>query len=301
MNVKTGFRAYAALLSAMLVWGFSFLATKDVIAAVPIFSLLFVRFLLAALLLGAVVWRRRAFRLPKREVWILAGLSVLSPVGYFLFETYGVALTQPSHVAVLIATIPIAVYLIAFARRQERMRWQKTIGILIAYLGAILMIGFGQSEEGATLVGDLLVVGAVVCAAARTSLIKDALTRVTPLQLTFYQFLFSLVVFGPLAATDGLSWVSNLTPLTVLEILFLGILCSAVAFLAMHYALSHLAATQVAVSANLVPVVTLLAEATILGSILTLPKVGGTLLVIVGVILTQIATRPDRTTVPIEG
>jgi len=301
VNVKTGFRAYAALLSAMLVWGFSFLATKDVIAAVPIFSLLFVRFLLAALLLGAVVWRRRAFRLPKREVWILAGLSALSPVGYFLFETYGVALTQPSHVAVLIATIPIAVYLIAFARRKERMRWQKTVGILIAYLGAILMIGFGQSEEGATLVGDLLVVGAVVCAAARTSLIKDALTRVTPLQLTFYQFLFSLVVFGPLAATDGLSWVSNLTPLTVLEILFLGILCSAVAFLAMHYALSHLAATQVAVSANLVPVVTLLAEATILGSILTLPKVGGTLLVIVGVILTQIATRPDRTTVPIEG
>ena len=301
MNVKTGFRAYAALLSAMLVWGFSFLATKDVIAVVPIFSLLFVRFLLAALLLGVVVWRRRAFRLPKRELWILAGLSALSPVGYFLFETYGVALTQPSHVAVLIATIPIAVYLIAFARRQERMRWQKTVGILIAYLGAILMIGFGQSEEGATLVGDLLVVGAVVCAAARTSLIKDALTRVTPLQLTFYQFVFSLVVFGPLAATDGLSWVSNLTPLTVLEILFLGILCSAAAFLAMHYALSHLAATQVAVSANLVPVVTLLAEATILGSMLTLPKVGGTLLVIVGVILTQIATRPDRTSVPIEG
>jgi len=301
VNVKTGFRAYAALLSAMLVWGFSFLATKDVIAVVPIFSLLFVRFLLAALLLGVVVWRRRAFRLPKRELWILAGLSALSPVGYFLFETYGVALTQPSHVAVLIATIPIAVYLIAFARRQERMRWQKTVGILIAYLGAILMIGFGQSEEGATLVGDLLVVGAVVCAAARTSLIKDALTRVTPLQLTFYQFVFSLVVFGPLAATDGLSWVSNLTPLTVLEILFLGILCSAAAFLAMHYALSHLAATQVAVSANLVPVVTLLAEATILGSMLTLPKVGGTLLVIVGVILTQIATRPDRTSVPIEG
>ena len=301
MDAKRNFRAYAALLSSMLVWGFSFLATKHVIAVAPIFSLLFVRFLLAALLLGGVVWHRRAFRLPKRELWILAGLSALSPVGYFLFETYGVALTQPSHVAVLIATIPIAVYLIAFARRQERARWQKTLGISIAYLGAILMIGFGQSEEGATLVGDLLVLGAVVCAAVRTSLIKDALTRVTPLQLTFYQFLFSLVVFGPLAATDGFSWVSNLTPLTVLEILFLGVLCSAAAFLAMHYALSHLAATQVAVSANLVPVVTLLAEATILGSLLTLPKVGGTVLVIVGVILTQIATRPDRTNVPIEG
>jgi len=300
MDIRTGFRAYAALLAAMLVWGFSFLAIKDVIDVVPIFSLLFVRFLLAAIVLAAIVWSRRSFRLPKRDLWLLAGLSVLSPIGYFLFETYGVALTQPSHVAVLIATIPIAVYLIAFVRRQERARWLKTVGIFTAYLGVILMIGFGQAEEGASLWGDLLVIGAVICAAARTSLIKDALTRVTPLQLTFYQFLFSLVVFGPLAATDGLSWVGQLTPLAVLEILFLGIVCSAAAFLALHYALSHLAATQVAVTANLVPVVTLLAEVTILGSLLTLPKVGGTLLVVVGVILTQITTSPDQTSIIVE-
>jgi len=294
-------RAYTALLSAMLVWGFSFLAIKHVIVVVPVFSLLFVRFLLATLVLGAIVWNRRAFRLPRRDMWLLAGLAALSPVGYFFFETYGVALTQPSHVAVLIATIPIAVYLIAFVRKQERARWLKTLGILVAYVGVILMIGFGQSEEGASLWGDLLVLGAVVCAAARTSLIKDALTRITPLQLTFYQFLFSLLVFGPLAATDGAAWIGQLTALAILEILFLGIICSAAAFLALHYALSHLAATQVAVTANLVPVVTLLAEVTILGSLLTLPKVGGTLLVVLGVVLTQITTTPDRTSIIVEG
>ena len=301
MNPTSKPRAYAALLSAMLVWGFSFLAIKHVIVVVPVFSLLFVRFLLATLVLGVIVWNRRAFRLPKRDVWLLAGLAALSPVGYFFFETYGVALTQPSHVAVIIATIPIAVYLIAFARKQERARWLKTLGILIAYVGVILMIGFGQAEEGASLWGDLLVLGAVLCAAARTSLIKDALNRVTPLQLTFYQFLFSLVVFGPLAATNGLTWIGQLTTLTILELLFLGIICSAAAFLALHYALSHLAATQVAVTANLVPVVTLLAEVTILGSLLTLPKVGGTLLVVVGVVLTQITTTPDRTSIIVEG
>jgi len=301
VDIRTGFRSYVALLSAMVVWGFSFLAIKDVIGVVPIFSLLFVRFLLATVVLGAIVWSRRSFRLPRRDFWLLAGLSVLSPIGYFFFETYGVALTQPSHVAVLIATIPIAVYLIAFVRRQERAKWLKTVGILTAYLGVILMISFGRAEEGASLVGDLLVIGAVICAAVRTSLIKDALTRVTPLQLTFYQFLFSLVVFGPLAATDGLSWVDRLTAFSILEILFLGIICSAAAFLALHYALSHLAATQVAVTANLVPVITLLAEVTILGSLLTLPKLGGTLLVVVGVILTQLTTRTDRRNIIIEG
>ena len=287
MNLSTAIRVYSALLSAMAIWGLSFLAIKDVLSTVPVFSLLFTRFLLAAILLGFVSVTRRALRIPRKELLALAGLAVLSPVGYFLFETFGVARTQPSHVAVIIATIPIAVYLIAFARRQERASWKKAVGILTAYAGILLIIGLGQRETGASLVGDLLILGAVLCAAIRTSLIKDILRRVTPLQLTFYQFFFSLFVFGPLAATDGLGWLNRVSMLTLLEILFLGVFCSAGAFLAMHYALSHLSATRVAVSANLVPLITLTAEVILLGSLLTPIKGIGTAITLAGVLLTQ--------------
>jgi len=218
----------------------------------------------------------------------LAGLSILSPVGYFLFETYGVLYTQPSHVAVIIATIPIAVYLIAFARKQERLTWRRAAGILIAYSGILIIIGWGKNEAGASLLGDLLVLGAVLCAASRTTLIKDALRRVTPLQLTFYQFFFSLFVFGPLALTEGIGWIDQVTTITLLELLFLGVFCSAVAFLLLHYALVHLSATQVAVSANLVPIITLIAEIGLLGSIITVPKVLGMAVTLSGVLLTQL-------------
>jgi drug/metabolite transporter (DMT)-like permease len=296
------FRVYGALLSAMTIWGFSFLAIKNALNTVPVFSLLFARFLFATVLLGLLAASRRALRLPRRELLALAGLSALSPVGYFLFETFGVARTQPSHVSVIIATIPIAVYLIAFLRRQETASWRKTVGILTAYAGIVLIIAFGQREAGTSLSGDLLVLGAVLCAAMRTSLIKDALRRVTPLQLTFYQFFFSLFVFGPLAATDGIEWIGRLSTMTVLEILFLGVFCSAGAFLAMHYALSHLSATRVAVSANLVPVITLIAEVTLLGSALTPIKGIGTAVTLVGVALTQWGRAPDEpSTFDVEG
>lgn len=281
-------RVYGALLSAMAIWGLSFLAIKDIIGTIPIFSLLFARFLLATLLLGLLGLARKQLRLHKRELLTLAGLSLLSPVGYFLFETYGVFYTQPSHVAVIIATIPIAVYLIAFARKQERLTWRRSAGILIAYSGILVIIGWGKNEAGASLFGDLLVLGAVLCAATRTTLIKDALRRVTPLQLTFYQFFFSLFVFGPLALTEGVGWISQMTTLTILELLFLGVFCSAGAFLFMHYALAHLSATQVAVSANLVPVITLVAEIGLLGAVITLPKALGTAITLVGVLLTQL-------------
>ena len=288
MSPTSKLRVYGALISAMAIWGLSFLAIKDVIGTIPIFSLLFARFLLATLLLGILAITRKALRLPRRDLLTLAGLSILSPVGYFLFETYGVFHTQPSNVAVIIATIPIAVYLIAFARKQERLTWRRSVGILIAYSGILIMVGGGRNEAGASLFGDLLVLGAVLCAASRTTLIKDVLRRVTPLQVTFYQFFFSLFVFGPLALTEGFTWIGQLTPLTLLELLLLGVFCSAVAFLFMHYALAHLSATQVAVSANLVPIITLGAEIGLLGAVITLPKALGTAITLAGVLLTQL-------------
>jgi len=51
---STAIRVYASLLSAMTIWGFSFLAIKDALASVPLFTLLFLRFLLAAVLLGII-------------------------------------------------------------------------------------------------------------------------------------------------------------------------------------------------------------------------------------------------------
>jgi drug/metabolite transporter (DMT)-like permease len=294
----------------MVIWGLSFLATKELLPTVPVLALLFARFAIAAVLLavfGFALGRRRpalggrggALRVSRQDLGMLAFLSILSPVGYYLFETYGVAWTQASHVSVLIATIPIGVYLIAFARRMERVTWRRTLGILLAFAGVAFLIDSSHGEAGASLVGDVFVLGAVLCAAVQTVLLKSALRRVTPLQLTFYQALLSLVVFGPLAALDGFSWVGQLSPLDWGYMLFLAIFCSGVAFLAMNYALVHLSATSVAVSVNLVPVVTLLAEALLFSVALTPAKLGGTLLVLVGVFVTQM--EPSPAVAPIGG
>ena len=288
MTWRLSLRVYGALLLAMFVWGLSFLAVKDVVGTIPIFSLLLARFTIAALLLGLLAWRRKELRLPARDLLALAGLSLLSPVGYFLFETYGVSLTLASHASILIAAIPMVVYLITFARRQETATWKKTAGILLAFAGVLTIVLSAPGEQGASLTGDLLVLGAVLCAATRTTLVKEALRRVSPLQLTFYQFALSIVVFGPLAATEGFSWVDRMTPFLWLQVLFLAVLCSAAAFLAMHYALSHLTASRVAVTANVVPIVTVLAEAMLLGVSLTSLRVLGAGLTIAGVVLTQL-------------
>jgi drug/metabolite transporter (DMT)-like permease len=177
----------------MIIWGFSFLATKELLPAVPVLALLFARFAIAAILLAAYAaaaggWRKQ-LRVSRRDLGMLAALSCLSPVGYFLFETYGVAWTQASHVAILIATIPIGVYLIAFARKMERVTWSRSAGFLLAFeapsCSSILRAGVARALPATSSFS------AVVCAAIQTILLKNAVRRVTPLQLTFYQALLS--------------------------------------------------------------------------------------------------------------
>ena len=52
-NRRTAF-VYLVLLTAMLTWGLSFLAIKDVVKTVPVFTLLFLRFSVAAVILGII-------------------------------------------------------------------------------------------------------------------------------------------------------------------------------------------------------------------------------------------------------
>ena len=284
---KRSMFVYLALGFAMLVWGLSFLAIKDVVSHVPVFTLLFLRFSVATILLGIIGGAMRALAVSKRDLAVLAGLAFLSPIGYFLFETFGVANTQPSHVSVIIAAIPTVVLIIALGKRQENATWRKGLGLIVTYGGIFLLVVSGLHEPGARVLGDVLVFGAVMCAAVHTVLIKDVLRRITPLQLTFYQFLFSLLIFGSLAATDNWSWVTTITAMQVSEILFLGVLCSAGAFLAQYYALTRLSATQVAASASFIPVITLFAEVLLMGTRLSVLKGLGTAIAVAGVLLVQ--------------
>ncbi|MFC2105280.1 DMT family transporter [Candidatus Bipolaricaulota bacterium] len=295
MKRHTRLAAYAALFASRTVWGFSFIALKDAVETIPIFSLLFVRFGLSTVLLGGILAAqgtlRSALRRPKRDLAILAGLSLLAPVGSFIFETHGISLTQPSHVSLIVATIPIAVYAISLLRKKEKFTATRSAGILCAFSGVSLILLTSRHEAGANILGDILILGTVACASLKTSLVKDVLRRISPVEVTFYTFLVSLCVFGPVACAEGFDWVWALTPLHIGEILFLSILCSAVASLCKNYALSRLGATQVAATGSLTPVVALLAEATIMAVPIGWEKGLGTTLVILGVFVTQLKAR----------
>ena len=91
-------------------------------------------------------------------------LTVLSPVGYFIFETSGIKYTSPTSASLIIATIPIFSTIIAMIFLKEKMTPFATLGVFISFLGVYLIVSYQTASVYAPkpLLGNMLVFGAAI-------------------------------------------------------------------------------------------------------------------------------------------
>ena len=93
-----------------LIFGLSFMFTKQALETLPTTLLLSYRFALAAILL-TLLWLFGVIKIsyknkPLKELLLL---SLFQPIAYFIFETTGVKLTSSSEAGIMIALIPVVV------------------------------------------------------------------------------------------------------------------------------------------------------------------------------------------------
>ena len=79
------------LLSFMTtLFGLSFIATKQALAGLGIFQVVFFRHIIALVILTFLIWKQREkLYIARRDRWHFLVLTLIEPVGYFIFETAG--------------------------------------------------------------------------------------------------------------------------------------------------------------------------------------------------------------------
>ncbi|MGB9606824.1 MAG: DMT family transporter, partial [Bryobacteraceae bacterium] len=175
-------RALTALVLLMtLIWGANYAVARVALRHFPALLIGPLRAALAALLLLPVYgWmrgrRRSSGPWRPRELAALALLGVFGITLNQVFFILGMARTSVAHAALIIATTPLQVMLLAAARGQESVTTRKAAGMLMAVAGvAVLHLG-DASARGASLAGDLLVLAAAFCFSLYTVFSKE-LTR----------------------------------------------------------------------------------------------------------------------------
>ncbi len=282
---------YPAILILMtILFGLSFIATKQALTGMGIFQVVFARHALALLLLVLILWQDpQKFTIARSDWKSFLILTMVEPIGYFIFETYGLRYTSPAHASIIIATIPIFSLLFAVWIIDEKTSWLGILGILLSLGGVYFIISFQQKTFLAPhpVLGNLLALGAAISAGLYNVLCRRLSQKYSPWTITFYQSVVASLFFGPLALVEGLRQTEIIINREIVfSIIYLAIGSSIIAYYLLNYSLSRLHTSRVAVFSNLIPVVTIVASWIIYGELLSFPQLGGAALVISGIYLT---------------
>ncbi|MFW6147319.1 MAG: DMT family transporter [Thermodesulfobacteriota bacterium] len=292
MREDQDFGAYLALSLAVIFWGGSFVATKIALESIPTFTLILARFALAGCVFLILMLLRGFPRLTLREHGKIVLIALCEPGLYFTFETIGLQYTTAPMASLIIATIPIAVLILSAGFLGEHTGRLGMMGMGISLGGIAILITadpqFAWSLEG-HLLGELLIFGAVLSAAFYIITARSLGRDRSAMEFTGLQTIYGALLYVPafLWEFPKVQWAA-ISLRSAAALGFLTLFATIGAFICYNHALTKLPATRAAISINGIPVLTALSAWALLGEKLTAVQVGGGILVLVGVFLTNI-------------
>ncbi len=283
---------YIAVCTAVILWGFSFVWTNSLlIKGFPVYSLVFFRMAIAALVLSVVSFAGKKIQQVKRRDigWFLL-LVLLEPFIYFIGETFGLKIiNSPTLGSIIISTIPIFASIAGLLIYKEKITAINIFGIGITLPGILLVVFQDGAINVSHYTGIFLLFIAVFAAVGYSVVVKKLAETYNSYTIVTYQHLLGAIYFLPFFLINDYSTFSfdSLTSDIIKPILYLAILCSGLAFILFITAIKELGIARTNIFTALVPVVSAFGAYMLGHDTLNIRKVTGIIIVVAGVIVAQ--------------
>lgn len=274
---------------AVVVWGASFIATKVALRELPPYSIIWGRFAVGLLVLGAVLILRRQWRVPsRRDLALVALLGFLSVPFHQYLQTVGLETAQASTSGWIIATTPVFIALLGRFVLGERLGAGRTAGILLAASGVLVVVSGGSLASLVSLefgtVGDVLMLASALNWAVFSVLSRKALGRYPGgLMMTWVMGLGWIMATPMLATGPVLAGFQGLSTAGAAALLFLGVCCTGLAYVFWYDALQGMEASRVGAFMYFEPPTAVIVAAVVLGEPVTPAAVLGGIFILYGV------------------
>ena len=282
----------SALLIHHLLGALTCPIAKYGLAIIEPFTFAFYRYGLSSIVLLGIVRFRKANKPPieKKDYLRIFGLGCLIIPFNQTAYLFGQSLTGAGHGALLFATVPIWLFLGALVYLKEKFVLRRAVGVALGLTGVAVIITTGAVELGTQyLLGDLIILIAVFAWAAYTILGRPLVFKYGAFRVTAYALasgsalyfpfgLYRAVIFDYTAATFA-AW---------LTVIYVALGVSVTAYVLWYWVLKYLEATRVAVFHNLQPVIASVVAFIFLGEPIGWAFIIGGIIVLTGVIITEI-------------
>lgn len=307
-NVK--FMAYIKLVSVILLWGGVYHVAKYLVSDTDIWTVAFIRFFSAAIVLLFIYYRRhkRILITRPRSHWQM--LFLIGFIGIFGYTTLFFAaesLIPANNVAILYAFTPCITVLLSRFFLKQQISKLAYVGIVVALLGTIVVISLSESACNGKIIctdlvkhlslGQILAVLASICMCLYNILNKRAVAmNLDPMTITTFSAVFGAIllfftfwVFGAPAHTllhkSFTFWIA---------MFYTSIFATVISYKWYSEAIRYIGIGQTAVFLNGVPLSTVLIGVVLLGQSISSGIVVAALVIISGVLITNYAVNKQK-------
>ena len=246
------------------------------------FTLLFMRFTTAAILMGAFLALRRESLPRGRPLVALIGMGALGYVGQSFCYLTAIKYASAGLVALLLYLYPIFVAVLSVIFLKSKLTGLKVFALLLATAGVALT----ADPQGGQWTGILLALSAAAIYSVYIIIGTGVMVQVSAVQSSTVIFASAGLVYGTLAAINGPHWPA--TPSGWMAVAAMAMIATVIPVATFLGGLKRIGPTDASMLSTLEPVVTVLLATLLFGELLQpLTLIGGGLILAAVVLLTQ--------------
>lgn len=281
-------------LLCVIIWGTSFLVSKNLMATVSAVQLMWLRFLVAYITLWLLHPKWRFKWKEELEFFII---SLFANTLYFLAENTALKLTQTSNVSILVTTAPIfAALILRVSKKTAKIESQQIFGFMIAFVGVVLVVLNGVFNLQLSPKGDLLALASALFWAIYGILVRNCSERFNSFFITRKLMFYGLITSTPILLAEGepLDFAAVFSTTNILSLLYLGVICSAACYIMWNRSIRDIGVLKANVYMYAVPMVTLVTGAMLMNETVTLLGAAGIVLVIAGMAISNLKKKENK-------
>ena len=275
---------------AASVWGGMFVAVKIAVEYIPPIPLVWMRYIVAFIVLAAVVvYQRENLKIARKDIALLLSIGVIGHTISIVTQEYGTMFSSAQMGSVITSATPAFMLIFAAWLLKEKMTVRKILSIILATVGVILIAGVDSMDMSKQL-GAFCSTVAALTWALMSVMLKLIPSRYSPLQINFYAVLTAIICLTPvnLPTVSALPWDKILQPEIIGCVVYMGAISTSIAFLLWNKGLLLMEAGASGLFFFFQPIVGTFLGWLILDEQITLSFWIGSLMIFIGVFLVTV-------------
>ncbi|WP_406128509.1 DMT family transporter [Streptomyces sp. NBC_00989] len=288
--LRTERAAAAAAVVTVLLWASAFVSIRSAGSAYSPGALALGRLASGALALGVIALVRRE-GVPPRSAWRGIAISGVLWFGFYMVVlNWGEQQVDAGTAALVVNIGPILIALLGSRLLGDAMPPRLLAGMAVSFAGAVT-VGLSMSGDGgSSVLGVALCLLAAVAYAGGVVAQKPALARASALQVTTFGCLVGAVLCLPFAG-QLVEQAGDAPVSATLNMVYLGVFPTALAFTTWAYALARTTASKMGATTYAVPALVVLMSWLVLGEVPGLLTLAGGVLCLAGVAVSRSRAR----------